>query len=85
MEQDARDTLHRIDEKVEGLDSKVDNLHEDVRTNRKVYNQRLKKESKKIDETEDIARGNRVRIGGIGTALVILLGIAAENAGIIAF
>lgn len=82
MDSEEKRLLHRVDEKVDSLDSKVDTVQKDVRANRDVFNNRLRKESKKIDETEDIARANRVRQAGLATGVVILLTVLAGSAGL---
>lgn len=82
-EKEKEQLLYRVDEKVDNLDSKVDNVQEDIRSNRDIFNDRLRKESKKIDETEDIARANRVRQAGIISGMTILLTVMASSAGIL--
>lgn len=83
MDQEENTILHRIDEKVDNLEDNQKEIRKDVRTNRKVFNQRLKKESKKIDETEDIARANKIKIAGLAFGVTTLLVIAANNAGLL--
>lgn len=80
-EQEKEEILYRLDEKTDNLRENQREIRNDVRTNRKVFNSRLRKESKKIDDIEDVALTNRVRIAGLAFGVTTLLVIAAGNAG----
>lgn len=80
-EQEKEEILYRLDEKTDNLAQNQMDIRDDVRTNRKVFNTRLQKEAKKIDDVEDVALTNKVRIAGLAFGVTTLLVIAASNAG----
>lgn len=82
-EQEKEEILYRIDEKTDNLKENQKDIREDVRTNRKVFNSRLRKEANKIDEIEDVALTNKIRIAGLAFGVTTLLVIAASNADIL--